>query len=92
VHLRPDFYLILVIPDSLPESRWAHELPRIGGRIDDAAGRTWRVAEVLQSGRETYTVACEPLPAGLAAVSDLASDLLERTRRAVALTGRRRRP
>jgi hypothetical protein len=92
VQLRPDVYLILVIPDALPESRWVHEVPRIGGRIEDTFGRGWRVAEVLQSGREIYTVVCEPLPAGLAAVPDLAADLLERARRAIALTGRRRRP
>jgi len=92
VQPRPDVYLILVIPDARPESRWAEELPRIGGRIEDALGRDWRVAEVLRSGRETYTVVCEPLPVGLAAVPELASDLLERARRAVALTARRRRP
>lgn len=92
VQPRPDVYLILVIPDARPESRWAQEIPRIGGRIEDARGRDWRVAEVLRSGRETYTVVCEPLPAGLAAVPELASDLLDRARRAVALTARRRRP
>jgi hypothetical protein len=92
VQQRSDVYLILVIPDALPESRWAREPPRVGGRIEDAFGRGWRVGEVLQSGREIYTVVCEPVPAGLAAVPELASDLLERARRAVALTGRRRRP
>jgi hypothetical protein len=92
VQPRPDVYLILVIPDARPESRWAQEIPRIGGRIEDARGRDWRVAEVLRSGRETYTVVCEPLSAGLAAVPELASDLLDRARRAVALTARRRRP
>jgi hypothetical protein len=60
VDLRPHVYVVLVIPDSLPESRWLFKKPRVGGRIVDVSGRVWRVADVLQSGRQTYTVVCEP--------------------------------
>jgi hypothetical protein len=87
VHLRSDVFLILVIPDSLPESRWADEKPRVGSRIADASGRTWRVSEVLQSGRRTFTVRCEYSAEGLGAVPELASDMLERVRKAVRSAG-----
>ena len=87
--LRPHVYVILVIPDSLPESRWVHQKPRVGGRIADASGRTWRVADVLQSGRQTYTVVCEHSRPGV--VPDVASDLLDRARKAISLTKSRRR-
>ena len=89
VDLRPHVYVVLVIPDSLPESRWLPQKPRVGGRIDDTNGRTWRVADVLQSGRQTYTVVCEPSRSGV--VPELASDLLDRARNAIALTKRKRR-
>jgi hypothetical protein len=89
VDLRPDVYVILVIPDSLPESRWLFEKPRVGGRIDDTNGRVWRVADVLQSGRQTYTVVCEPSRSGV--LPDLASDLLGRARNAISLTKSKRR-
>ena len=87
--LLPHVYVVLVIPDSLPESRWLFEKPRVGGRIVDVSGRVWRVADVLQSGRQTYTVVCEPLRSGL--LPDLASDLLDRARNAISLTKSRRR-
>ena len=87
--LRPHVYVVLVIPDSLPESRWLPQKPRVGGRIVDVSGRVWRVADVLQSGRQTYTVVCEPLRSGL--LPDLASDLLDRARNAISLTKSRRR-
>jgi hypothetical protein len=53
---------VLVFPHST-ESRWLETIPTPGTRIRDRGGdsywgRTWVVAEVLQSGRDMYTVHC----------------------------------
>ena len=87
----PDTFLVLVIPDSLPESRWVYGKPRVGARIEDGLGRSWRIADVLQSGVRTYTVVCEPTARGLGVVPELASELLDRARKAISVTERRRR-
>jgi hypothetical protein len=60
---RPDpdtYYCILRFPDST-ESRWFSHLPTLGTRILSHHGHfqfaeVWVVDEVLQSGRDTYTV------------------------------------
>ena len=51
---------VLVFPDST-ETRWFNRIPTPGTRLrsdggDDYWGRTYVVDEVLQSGRDTYTV------------------------------------
>ena len=53
-------YCVLVFPDST-ESRWFDRIPTPGTRLrsdggDDYWGRTYVVDEVLQSGKDTYTV------------------------------------
>jgi len=54
------YYCILRFPDST-ETRWLSQLPTPGTRILSHGGhfhfgKTWVVSEVLQSGRNTYTV------------------------------------
>jgi len=82
--------VILVTPDARPQSRWVYARPSVGSFIADPRGRTWRVAEVLQSGRETYTVICEPSRRAIAAVPELVSDLLERAWKAIPSSERKR--
>jgi hypothetical protein len=53
-------YCVLVFPD-FNETRWFERLPKPGMRIRSAGGhgywgRTWVVDDVLQSGRDLYTV------------------------------------
>jgi hypothetical protein len=55
-------YAVLVFPHST-ETRWLARPPTPGTRIRDLGGeshwgRTWVVAEVLQSGSDLYTVHC----------------------------------
>jgi hypothetical protein len=55
-------YAVLVFPHST-ETRWLKTIPTPGMRIRDRGGdtywgRTWVVAEVLQSGVDMYTVHC----------------------------------
>ena len=87
----PSVQLVLVIPGAVPQSAWADKKPRPGDRIQDYYGQSWRVGEILQSGRATYTVICEPTSSSLAAVPELASELLGRARKAVSLSKRKRR-
>jgi hypothetical protein len=49
--------LVLRFPDSI-EIRYLDEPPELGARVRSDTGRDWFVAEVLQSGRKTYTVFC----------------------------------
>ena len=90
VYEPPNVFIVLVFPDS-SEFRWVHERPRLGSGIRSSLGQSWRVDEVLQSGVNTYTVHCVEQRGSSIGVRDLAADLLERTRRAVSLEGRRRR-
>jgi hypothetical protein len=48
---------VLRFPDST-EIRYLDEPPELGARVRSDTGRDWFVAEVLQSGRNTYTVLC----------------------------------
>ena len=48
---------VLLFPDSA-EYRWLNRLPAPGTRVRSRLGAAWIVDEVLQSGRETYTVFC----------------------------------
>lgn len=86
---QPSVYIVLTIPTRLPESRWVYDPPRRGSTIEDRSGTKWRVAEVLQSGRNVYTVHCEPTRRS--DVRSLATDLLDRARKAASPTERRRR-
>ena len=87
-------FCVFLFPDS-SENRWLDRLPAAGTRIRSRQGTVWVVDEVLQSGRETYTVFCvdrrdERRRAG--GGSDLATELLEAARTATeAVTERRRR-
>jgi hypothetical protein len=49
--------LVLRFPDST-EIHYLDEPPELGARVRSDTGRDWFVAEVLQSGRNTYTVLC----------------------------------
>jgi hypothetical protein len=52
-------YCVLRFPDST-ETRWFPRVPTVGARLrsrgSGTGSRTWVVEEVLQSGRDTYTV------------------------------------
>jgi hypothetical protein len=91
VDLRPTVLVVMIIPDSVPESLWVHERPHVGGRIRDSSGRAWRVAEVLQSGIDLYTVTCAPRAHGLGVMPDLAMDLFLRAREAASPITHRRK-
>lgn len=82
--------LVLVFPDS-SELRWVYEPPRLGSEMESSLGRRWRVEEVVRSGVGTYTVHCGPRHPGLAGARDLATDLLDKAKRAMSLEERRRR-
>jgi hypothetical protein len=47
----------VLFPDSA-EIRHLDDLPQLGTRLRSGSGTEWFVAEVLQSGRDTYTVRC----------------------------------
>ena len=95
------YYCVLRFPDST-ESRWVSELPIPGGRIYSHGGhyyfgRVWVVDEVLQSGRDTYTVFLvardeyvEHLRRG-SVYPDLGEELLELARHAAATVNEQRR-
>jgi hypothetical protein len=40
------------------EVRWEHARPRRGHRVRSRKGDDWIIADVLQSGADTYTVTC----------------------------------
>jgi hypothetical protein len=80
---RTGVYCVFRFPDST-ESRWLEELPTPGTRVRSREGSRWVVDEVLQSGRETYTVHCvarrayaKGLRERAADERDLAAELLE---------------
>jgi hypothetical protein len=102
-HRLDAYQCVLRFPDST-ETRWFKKLPTRGMRIRSQGwafyrGRLWVVEEVLQSGRDTYTVFCvdrrqylDNLRHGSADKSDLAAELLEvarHTASAVTEQGRR---
>jgi hypothetical protein len=82
--------LVLVFPDS-SELRWVVEPPKLGSEMESSYGQRWKVEEVLQSGVGMYTVHCGPRHPGLGTARHLATDLLDRARKAVSLQQRRRR-
>jgi hypothetical protein len=88
--MQPSVLLVLVFPDS-SELRWVHELPKLGTEMESSFGQRWRVEEVLQSGVGMYTVHCGQRHPGLASARHLATDLLDRARKAVSVQERRRR-
>ena len=80
---RPRVYCVLLFPSST-ESRWLDKVPTPGTRIRrDSGQRPVRVVEVLQSGRNTYTVVCGTREGPPDAPPLLAAELLERARRKV---------
>jgi hypothetical protein len=87
-------YCVFRFPDST-ESRWMDQLPEAGTRVRSPTGKVWVVDEVLQSGRETYTVHCvarRTYAERLRRDRDLAGELLEAARHASeAATERRHR-
>jgi hypothetical protein len=96
-------YCVLRFPDST-ESRWFDQVPTPGTRIYSHHGhfywgQVWVVDEVLQSGRDTYTVFCvgrseylDGLRHRSGGKPDLAAELLELARRtSETVTERRRR-
>ena len=72
---------VLLFRDS-SELRWFDEVPKPGMHIRGPSGRT-RVIEVLQSGRDTYTVVCGGRDGPPDAPPLLASELLEVARRKI---------
>jgi hypothetical protein len=54
-HPSGEYFCILRFPDST-ETRWLSRLPTPGTRLYSHGGRLWVVEEVLQSGRDMYTV------------------------------------
>ena len=66
-------FCVLRFPDST-ESRWLEELPTRGTRVRSRRGSLWVVDEVLQSGRETYTVHCVARRAYVEHLRDRAAD------------------
>jgi hypothetical protein len=98
----PGVRCILSFPGST-ETRWFAKPPRPGTRIRDGQGywaQVWVVAEILRSGRDTYTVFCvarsqylERLRNGPGFQPDLGAELREVARRAktAIAEGRRRR-
>ena len=96
----PGVYCVVRFPDST-EGRWFHQVPSPGTRLRSHgySGRTWVVDEVLQSGRDMYTVFCvgraeymDKRRQASGARSDLPTELLELARRTsdAASEGRRR--
>jgi hypothetical protein len=89
-------YCVFLFPDT-KESRWLVRVPTPGTRVRSQGGSVWVVDEVLQSGRETYTVFCVPRREYRDALrrrreGDLARELLEAARHASeAATERRHR-
>lgn len=95
-------YCVLRFPDSTG-SQWFDEPPSPGTRILSHGGhpyfgRVWVVDEVLQSGRDTYTVFCvgrreyvDKLRHGSDRKPDLATELLELARHTTATVSEQRR-
>jgi len=96
------YYCILRFPDST-EARWFDQVPTVGMRIVSHGGhyyfgKPWIVDEVLQSGRDTYTVFLvgrteylEHLRDRSRGTPDLAAELLELARHASATVTEQRR-
>ncbi len=87
--------LVVLFPDSA-EIRHLDDVPLPGTRLRSAAGHEWFVVEVLQSGRDTYTVRCvgrreylDEFGTGAVRGRLVAGDLLEDIGRGAAHTGER---
>jgi hypothetical protein len=85
----------VLFPDSA-EIRHLDDVPPPGTRLRSASGHEWFVAEVLQSGRDTYTVCCvgrreylEDSGTGSVRTRLVAGDLLEDMGRGSARTRER---
>jgi len=97
-----EYYCILRFPDST-EGRWFDQVPTVGTRIvshgsDYFFGKPWIVDEVLQSGRDTYSVFLvarseylQHLRDRSHGTPDLAAELLELARHASATVTEQRR-
>jgi hypothetical protein len=89
-------YCVFLFPDST-DSRWLVRTPTPGTRVRSGSGAVWVVDEVLQSGRDTFTVFCVPRREYRDARRhrsddrrDLAGELLEAARHASEATTERR--
>jgi len=90
-------YCVFIFPDS-SESRYVRHPPQQGACVPSPLGTEWYVAEVLQSGRATYTVFCvgrqdfrERFGHAPRGVRELVTDLLERAQQSVTERRQRRR-
>ena len=91
-------FCVFLFPDS-SENRWLDRLPPPGASVRSREGKAWTVDEVLQSGRETYTVFCvdrreyrDRNRRRSDGTTDLATELLEAARNArEGVTARRHR-
>ena len=68
----PPVQVLFLFPDS-SELRTMRVPPRLGRHVRSPEGAVWKVAEVLKSGVDTYTVTCDT-PSLIAKVPDLAAD------------------
>lgn len=89
-------FCVFLFPDST-ESRWLDRVPTPGTRVRSGLGSVWVVDDVLQSGRETYSVFCVPRREYADALRnrsgggrDLAAELLEAARHTSEATTERR--
>jgi hypothetical protein len=95
-HTDAGVYCVFLFPDS-KESRWLVRKPTPGTRVRSQRGSIWVVEDVLQSGRDTYTVFCVPRRQYRDALRhksddgrDLAAELLEAARHASEATTERK--
>jgi hypothetical protein len=83
--------VVLRCPDHA-EIQYLDRVPTRGTRLRDSLDQEWVVEEVLQSGRDAYTVWCVARPEYHASErGDVAGELLELARRSVDRVAERRR-
>ena len=75
----PSVQVVFLFPDS-SELRSMRVCPQVGRHVRSPAGAVWRVAEVLKSGIDTYTVTCVA-PSRVVTLPHLAADQLRHARR-----------
>jgi len=78
----PPVRILFLCPDS-SELRHMRDAPRLGSRIRSPQGAAWTVADVVKSGKNTFTVTCVARSEYAASVRDLAGDLLETVRHSI---------
>lgn len=78
----PPVRVLFLFPDS-SELRHMRDAPRLGSRIRSPQGAAWTVADVVKSGKTTFTVTCVARSDYGASVRGLAGDLLEAVRHSI---------